>query len=217
MTIRPILFSAPMVRALVTGTKVQTRRILKPQPDYSDAQTKASHCGGTKWQLGALANMGVGDYWTVPWAVGDRLWVREAWRTESGAYDDLKGSDMDADYPVIYEADSDWKLNKSVGRYRHARFMPRWASRLTLTVTDVRLQRLQDISEKDAWAEGLDECDGLFDDQIRQLAHKHKLMCEDGVCTFAALWESINRTGSWALNPWIVALTFTVAKGNVDG
>jgi hypothetical protein len=208
MTIRPILFSAPMVRALVTGTKVQTRRILKPQPDYSDAQTKASHCGGTKWQLGALANMGVGDYWTVPWAVGDRLWVREAWRTESGAYDDLKGSDMDADYPVIYEADSDWKLNKSVGRYRHARFMPRWASRLTLTVTDVRLQRVQDISDDDAIAEGAvsSTCANVQPPKDGFPSYRSG---------FSMLWESIHGPGSWATNPWIGALTFTVA--NIDG
>lgn len=146
----------------------------------------------------------------IGFAPGDLLYVREAWRTESRAYDDLAPADMDADYPVLYDAGADWSLNKSTGRARASMHMPRWASRLTLEVTDIRIQRLQEISEEDATAEGAwlwrEENDpaGVID-------HPRDAYCH--------LWDEINgdRPGlAWRCNPWVVAITFRPHLINID-
>jgi hypothetical protein len=204
MTDRGILFSAPMVRALLDGRKSQTRRILKPQPetfqtDDGECEVKAYHIAGE-----ALPRVATGRVITLqklPFAPGDRLWVREAWRTSKVA-DELRPSQLTGGgYSRIwYELDRD--NCDQHGRYRHARFMPRWASRLTLTVTDVRVQRLQDISEADAIREGVT----LIEES-----------CECPAQAYRDLWESINGAGSWNDNPWIVAVSFEVRKGNIDG
>jgi len=118
MTDRPIIFSAPMVRALLDGRKTHTRLALSMSP------------------------------LTAPYTPGDRLWVREAWRTRV-TVDDLKPSEMTPfDLPLWFEADRDrpeYGKRTDFGRYRHARFMPRWASRLTLTVTDAPGQEVGDV------------------------------------------------------------------------
>jgi hypothetical protein len=207
MSDRQIPFSAPMVRALLGGRKTQTRRVLKPQPD-----TTSDPCGDGEW--GLLNRFG---YWAPatdlrPYYPGDRLWVREAWRS-AGCYDDLAPSAMGGDEPVRYEADAFWQTwgwgdpLRSHGRYRHAWFMPRWASRLTLTVTDVRVQRLQDISEADAYSEGAARwgADG-------PAGSVHYTACED----FARIWNSLHGPDAWAANPWVAALTFTVHRCNID-
>ncbi|MCW5705460.1 MAG: hypothetical protein KIT82_23115, partial [Bradyrhizobium sp.] len=159
----------------------------------------------------------------VRFAKGDRLFVREHWRTESRAYDDLAPSEMDADYPVIYEADADWSDNKTVGRFRQGIHMPRWASRLTLTVTDVRVQRLQEISEADCVAEGPPNVDyitisgpanGLSGLMVKEPAQPHISMTPR--TWYRELWNAINGAGSWDANPWIVALTFSVERRNID-
>ena len=161
MADRPILFSAPMVRALLAGTKTQTRRIIMPQPHEcvtgAGVITRSGE-GQTdewSWLSGDLSDLDgwsfEGDFKTrfIP---GDRLWVREAWRTES-AFDKLKPSEVPSDRLAMEYLADDVRLYS--GRYRHARFMPRWASRVTLPVVDVRVEQLQDISEADAIAEGL--------------------------------------------------------------
>jgi hypothetical protein len=219
MTDRPMQFIDPMVRALLAGAKTQTRRVAKitavmgNRVSITSPDEKLIELEPGEFQRGVFHYESTGALsgpYSTGYAVGDRLWVREAWRTESSAYDDLKGSEMDADYPVIYEVDADWKLNKSVGRYRHARFMPRWASRITLTVTDVRVQRVQDISDDDAIAEGAvsSTCANVQPPKDGFPSYRSG---------FSMLWESIYGPGSWATNPWIGALTFTVAKGNIDG
>ena len=173
MTDRPILFSAPMVRALFTCTKTQTRRLYAHGDHTLTMPLKPRH------------------------AVGDRLYVREHWRTESKAYDDLAPSDMGGEEPVIFAADADWSLNKTVGRPRQGMHMPRWASRLTLTVTDVSVQRLQDISEADAIAEGIVSTHPILEYQL--------------------LWDSLNADRApWASNPWVTATSFTVERRNID-
>jgi hypothetical protein len=136
---------------------------------------------------------------------GDRLYVREAYRTLK-AYDHLKPSELPADAPFYYEADG-LTRNGHWGRYRHARFMPRVASRLLLEIMSVRVERLQEISEADAKAEGATCCienmhaQKTYDDvfpSARQ--HYHKI------------WDSINGPDSWALNPWVFALTFKIVN-----
>ncbi|TJV11184.1 MAG: hypothetical protein E5Y35_07685 [Mesorhizobium sp.] len=165
-------------------------------------------------------------------AIGDRLWVREAWRTESRAYDDLAPTDMGGEETVIFEADADWKLNKSVGRLRQGMHMPRWASRLTLIVTEVRVQRLQEISEEDAAAEGLlswryQDCDGdpKLDGRPYKATLWHWAQPEtefDGFSSatgaYRDLWDHLNeaRGYGWATNPWVIAVSFTVERRNID-
>jgi hypothetical protein len=236
MTDKPIIFSAPMVRALLDGRKSQTRRVVKNVPDAPAMDNIAwpdkklhpkpyvdAYCGARRTPENPRGMTENWAYWTrddrpgplfkVGYVPGDRLWVREAWKSDR-AYDDLSPSEMGGEEPLIYLADSavqrwGWKPDalSRWGRYRHARFMPRWASRLTLTVTDVRVQRLQDISGWDVEAEGACEFAALPpNDQDT----------EEARAIFRDLWNSLHGSDAWAANPWVCALTFTVKKGNID-
>jgi hypothetical protein len=186
---RPILMSAPMVRALLVGTKTQTRRIVKakgcrafPMPAHwgkEALETWAPHC---------------------PYGQpGDRLWVRETWWLDVSNQNGLTISryateDAPHHWRVPSPADLDRLKNKRLdqGRCRPSIHMPRWASRITLEITEVRVQRLQEISEEDCWAEGIEaDCT-----QATPFLEYHEL------------WESINGPGSWDLNPWVWAITF---------
>ncbi|HTJ89589.1 MAG TPA: hypothetical protein VL356_05370 [Acidocella sp.] len=191
MVDRPILFSAPMVRALLAGTKTQTRRFLKPQPASVD---EAGCWYGNNPQ--SLQNR-------LRFAIGDRLWVRESWWhvcAGDGPAISAPGDSLGRD-GAFFRADHPDYPPCPHYRSRPSIHMPRWASRLTLTVTDVRVQRLQDISEEDARAEG-------YPGEGCGLAPK---------VWYGALWEQINGIDSWDADPWIVALTFDVRKGNIDG
>lgn len=187
MTDRPIIFSAPMVQALLAGRKTQTRRLLK-KPTAIDALAVF----GPKF-LTLPGNVDL-----VGYAPGDRLYVREAmcWVSSWG---------------WRYRADNDDLTEKreagEVGRWRPSIHMPRWASRLTLTVTEVRVQRLQDISAADAVAEGaLQSWTGSDPESDTRTALNE----------FEALWNSLHGPGAWATNPWVVAVSFTVQHGNID-
>ena len=136
--------------------------------------------------------------------VGDKLWVRETL---------IHGGYFGA--PIAYAADHKYSHYKWPSHWkRHCRpsiHMPRWASRITLTVTDVRLQRLQDITEEDVIAEGISECDGLFDDvQYCQYTNEMGLVFGDSKPMYRQLWASLYGKGSWDANPEVVALTFEV-------
>ncbi|MES2888668.1 MAG: hypothetical protein V4739_11725 [Pseudomonadota bacterium] len=180
MTDRPILFSAPMVRALLAGTKTQTRRVLKPNPKATVTYTRLG--------MGALCPYG---------QAGDRLWVREAWARTTV----FPGTEM-----VVYR-ESDNRTDYG-GPWKPSIHMFRRDSRITLEITGVRVERLQDISEADAKAEGAtpipDPCDHV------------RLACADIGCTgpqpyragFRALWQSINGHGSWEANPWLWVVEF---------
>lgn len=199
---RPILFSGPMVRALLAGTKTQTRRGVKGVPlDWLDE-------AGFTPEFVAAPDNGLCPYG----GPGDQLWVKETWRPRSS----IQPWDLD----VRYEADGaertikdgefgdgDWKMPKAAARGNVSPlFMPRFASRLTLQITNVRVERLQDISEADAEAEGTQEPSlvpliGAF------------WSSRDG---YAKLWEHINGKGSWAANPWVWAVSFEVHQQSVD-
>lgn len=191
---RGILFSAPMVRALLDGSKTQTRRALRDQdPVDLGAARHGVH----------LAKRPVHDHGTVvghrmvpvhcPYGVPcDRLWVREAWRAEL-TFDDVPPRDIPPGSPIAYEADGTDNPIIAAGRYRQARFMPRWAARLMLDVTEIRVQRLCSIGQGDACAEGAPA-------PIEPLGW------------FEQLWEEINGPGSWALNPWVWAVSFERLK-----
>lgn len=211
MADRPILFSAPMVRALLAGTKTQTRRLLKAKPHWERIPASATwrFTSGYKttkadppWMeatiptsYGATEILAITRVSARP---GDRLWVRET-ACDLSEYLDAPLF-RDCASPFAYRADGD-----KIGchHWRPSIFMPRRMSRLTLTVTDVCVQRLQDISEEDAIAEGIGQTDFWRDDH------------PPSIC-YSVLWDSINGAGSWAANPWVVAYSFTVAQRNID-
>lgn len=214
MSDKPILFSAPMVRALLDGRKTQTRRILKPQPDDL-------YEGQTPKQLRI--------------SIGDRLWVRESlsvdWE-EGESYDPMGGvreSACGVSYGFargpsipynVYAADNEYVDFPEVDvkplpmRGIPSIHMPKWASRLTLTVTDVRVERLQDISEEDARAEG---CPVTWDGKPYDPPPPEVDSWQGyGRYSYCLLWSKINGPGSWDANPWVACYTFTVHRGNID-
>lgn len=223
---RPILYSAPMVLAKRTGRKTQTRRVMNPQP------FKDPNGHGWQWHGGrALERAGFGapyvhtDYESMvramqkvcPYGVpGDRLWTREAWRSGKIA-DPFPPREMKP-HVVWYEADGP-APEATNGKLRPGIFMPRWACRSVDEVTDVRVQRLQDISEADAIAEGCHPSHGIHGDDDIAVYQTHRLWEQNAnmlgltanpmpIARYAVLWESINGVGSWSANPWIWAVSF---------
>lgn len=204
MKARPILMSAPMVRALLEGRKTQTRRIVKQQPiknvrwDGVDEENPQLHyweeIKGDNTPTEHYFELGICPYGKL----GDLLWVRE----------NLK---IDSEYGLFYSALSSYSFgnpsgrvyvnqssvqNVAINKYKgvvSSIHMPRWASRLTLEIIDVRVERLQDCSEADAIAEGAEP------DR-----------------PYGTIWKSINGQESWDANPWVWALTFKVHQQNVD-
>ena len=151
---RPILFSAPMVRAILEGRKTQTRRVVKPQPHHGPVGEMVC-LGGADW---AMDDGDLSGQFRCPYGVpGDRLWVREAWAPNEGSAGGyIYRADVGEGSSGFYQADlkiGEW--THIAPRWRSSIHMPRWASRITLRITDVRVERLQDISEADAIAEGL--------------------------------------------------------------
>jgi hypothetical protein len=196
MKARPILMSAPMVRALLEGRKTQTRRKVKGIAlDWLDADFDPAFV--------ASPENGVCPYGHP----GDLLWVRETIEKAQ----DYGGIGYPADgtwYPA-----SAWEWKRDVVPSIH---MPRRLSRLTLEITGVRVERLQDISEADCWAEGIEAVDGMFDSEIPAIAKRIGCSFEDAKPTYACLWESINGHGAWSANPFVWVLEFRAHKLNVD-
>jgi len=194
--LRPILFSAPMVRALLAGTKTQTRRPLR---------------SGTWWtpEHGVIrmapAGLACTGFALVPCPYGkpgDRLWVRETFAKIDGQTQPW----IETDYRATYKHGA--RLGDALGikkRWTPAIHMPRAASRITLEVTSVRVDRLQDISEADACAEGVDL-------QPRLVGYSKASGCrwgpQDPRAAFCDLWEQINGRGSWEANPWVWVVEF---------
>lgn len=254
MTDRPMLFSGTMVRAILDGRKTQTRRVLHVQPPEwvnfceQPQMFNVSHqwvpSGLWRWaeldenRHRALRQWPIdgegSHYWLRPrFAVGDRLYVREAWRTLH-KFDCLAPRHL-ADDPskVTFEADPERRNPLwAFGRLRPGMHMPRWASRLTLIVTDVRVERLQDISEADAIAEGI-ACENVIIGAHGDTGHHCEITAdrywngtedddfeghEAGEDAYADLWDRINaaRGFGWDTNPWIATVTFTVHRANID-
>jgi len=221
MADKPIPFSAPMVRALLDGRKTQTRRVLCPACDEPPAYVAFG-------QVTALDENDTPYRWPRTYAVGDQLYVREAWRADA-VWDACMPSEFNGSDATQYEADGSiytrlWGDPFAPGRYRHARFMPRWASRMTLIVTDVRVQRLQDIAEEDARAEGVEPLhQGYFPYGITTFATTFvgdrevpAQYCATARESFERLWNSLHGPEAWDANPWVVALTFTAHRQNID-
>jgi hypothetical protein len=198
---RPIPFSAPMVRALLAGTKTQTRRVVKI--DHTDSVFERLQ--GMLAHFFRLTSRVPVQAVRCPYGVpGDRLWVREAWR--SGKIADRFPPRELTPHPVWYEADGQ-APEATNGKLRPGMFMPRWASRITLEITGVRVERLQDISEADAIAEGVERgaADGFWKLYGRETNGD---MDRSPRVAYRSLWESINGAGSWDANPFVWVVEF---------
>lgn len=239
MSDKPMIFSAPMIRALLAGTKTQTRRVLKPQPrgdviQYSWTAEDGAYFMDQDWKASRLRI----------WA-GDRLWVRETWARN---WNQL--SDISMDRSFVYRASGDKPAmdNGSELPWRSTIRMPRALSRLTLTVTDVRVQRLQDISEADAIAEGIYRVDPTPEDHdwwrkycveyggdpeapmspvwmapgTRRgwgMSKEERNKEEWGPTpqfAYRCLWNAIHGPAAWDENPWVCAISFEAHRCNID-
>lgn len=228
---KPVIFSAPMIKALLQNRKTQTRRIFKPQPEMrvGDDCVIYGHSGPANYLMRDVAPR----FWT-PYTVGDRLWVREACAH-------INNSEFGEASYWQYRADTDGRClagewpdeergSKERPRWRPSIHMPRAASRLTLTVTDVRVHRLQEISEEDAEAEGCEHeiwdmalaCraystpDGWFQMWGENCGYPYVPHEEIWRASYRTLWESLHGKGSWEANPWVAAYSFDVHHGNID-
>ncbi len=204
---RPILFSGEMVRAILRGEKTQTRRIIKPQPEHG---VERCWYTGSGWAFGAKDGACTCSEVPCRFIAGDLLWVRETWleldRDHWHDYRKRRADLIDCSgrprrnscaYRADTDADGD-EIRKEYGyKWTPSIHMPRWASRITLEITDVRVQRLHDIKEPDAIAEG---CKGR--------SYRDGRGYESAGHAFSLLWESINGPGSWESNPFVWAITF---------
>lgn len=195
---RPILFSAPMVQAILAGRKTMTRRVVKR--NESGRVSKKGH----QWHIDDPDCEAACPYGQV----GDRLWLRESWRTYA-SLDHLSPRDINQWAAVEYLAGGSNLIGQptmhGMGRCRPSIFMPRWASRTTLEVTGVKVERLQDIAEKEAKKEGIIELPFAF--QATKLGPTHDTAKD----AFQQLWDSINGKTygkSWADNPYVWAVEF---------
>lgn len=203
MADRGIIFSAPMVRALLDGRKAQTRRLCKPANAAALSYAVAMGDGWFGDEEGEVQ-------FNTHFAPGDRLYVREAWsHTGQGVWDIAAARRTGRD-GVIYGADG-----KVPGaKYWPSIHLPREFSRLTLLVTDVRVQRVAEISEDDAVAEGLEWIvPGMW-----SVAPNLPIIGDDPRKVFSDLWNSLHtKPGeTWADNPWVVAVSFEMKHGNID-
>lgn len=229
---RPIIFSAPMVRALLDGRKTQTRRVLGGRGRCNIFELGV-------WADSYVMDPGNADWRArdTPYAIGDRLYVRENWRVSPEACEGWHPDEMRGwiDYQAggslecvapsfdaveratfLKTEEHDWDFIPS--RYRPCIHMPRWASRLTLLVEDVRVERLNDLSIEDAIAEGT-SCyicgTGAVDG-----TSEHDCGCfhnrDLAVPSYRYLWDSLHGPDAWDSNPWVGAVTFRVERANID-
>lgn len=204
MKARPILFSAPMIRALLAGRKAQTRRIVKMQTP----------------KRRSLHDFSVGGVCVGRCPYGqpsDLLWVRETWCQPTSL--DPGPTFYRADYPACVPKQFENVPPADQLVWKPSIHMERSASRITLRLTDVRVERLNDISEQDAIAEGLENSFIPGHGRIKgswKVYTDERLGSLTAVGSYRSLWESINGKGSWDANPVVWALTFEVIQCNVD-
>ncbi len=205
---RPILFSDEMVRAILSGQKTQTRRIVKFKY-FSHEQMRFLHKHPTDgYQFsgtGTYQEVGLMGKFSHFGVAGDRLWVRETFGVMPGTSDEEK--------QLVYRADSpldipSWPSRRGpiedFIRWRPSIHMPRWASRITLEITNIRVERLNDISAMDILAEGVDN--GMSNPSMGKRWENQQHIA------WVDLWEKINGEGSWDENPWVWVIEFKRVK-----
>lgn len=211
MKIKPILFSTPMVQAILNGTKTQTRRIIKKQPfnaksdiicqldDFKEGTwgAKFKYFGEERYEITNLFK---------PLAqIGDILWVRETWSlVPKSAYSKELLFPYTDSSNIIYKASFDRAFSSP---WKPSIHMPKIAARIFLKVTGVRIERLQDISEKDAIAEGIKVI------EVDEAYFDYEFNGENGSYatargSFNSLWCKINGKDSWSSNPWVWVYEF---------
>ncbi|WP_321895963.1 hypothetical protein [Paraburkholderia heleia] len=206
----PILFSGAMVKAILDGRKTQTRRVLKPQPPTETRDVITFHHPDPRTHFWAFDGASLLD-WAYPspyGEIGDRLYVRETWQHSNHPF-----GPYDADCDIFYRADYlddplGPDLERSADGIRRAWHpsihMPRAASRITLEVTGVRVERLKDISETDAIAEGVDRDGDGWE------SYSGGSCVAYAVTSYASLWDNLNaaRGFGWDANPWVWVVGF---------
>jgi hypothetical protein len=222
MTERGMLFTAPMVRALLDGSKTQTRRVVKDLPPWPITEIVPSASGCGRWLPNGPAPSGRGmasAYWRpCPYGQpGDRLWVRETWRHTASSLEEARAitEDIASGTALDWRADYIERCMRDLGfsredaemaddfeAWRPSIHMPRWASRILLEITGVRVERLQAIGEADARAEGV-----TIEDR-HTVGYCAGEFLPPSIRAYRDLWESINGAGSWDTNPWVWVVEF---------
>jgi hypothetical protein len=206
---RPILFSGPMVRAILDGRKTQTRRVAK-HPLFLEAKRVCSYKQQSEFDL--IFEDDSGAIVLCPYGKpGDRLWVRETFFPVHTVKHEPKFAAVIPE--ILYRADyEDREPDRSVIAPHHWKpsiFMTPALSRITLEVVSVRVERLQDISEADAIAEGVEQVGG----GRYWLGAPGLVPSGTAAQAYYELWESINGAGSWPKNPWVWVVEFQLVKG----
>lgn len=215
---RGMIFNSEMVRAILSNRKTQTRRVMKVQPESNQLglllitdSTKRSDIGKYHWaESNATGNHVRSKLFSCPFgAVGDRIWVRETWAEAGASAPDLKlyRANYPEHVPSIYE---NVPPAEEI-RWTPSIHMPRTASRIQLEITDVRVERLNAISEEDARAEG------IIDGGCLNCGEHEPCGCAnpepDATDAFAYLWQSIYGQESWNANPWVWVIEFKRVEG----
>jgi hypothetical protein len=196
MNFKPILFSTPMVQAILDGRKTQTRRVIKPQP--LDVVTYA------------VQRVWYPEVIKCSYEVGDVLWVRETFQITDFLHP------TDENYGYIYKASSngtEWETNSKDWKWKPSIFMPKEACRLFLQVKNIRVELLQEITEEDAIAEGIkpsEDFAGLYFlyGSTKNYGRITRTDYVDPIKSFHSLWLSINGPTSWVKNPWVWVIEF---------
>ncbi len=220
MKTHPILFSSPMINALLEGRKTQTRRILKGSREFKGP-----------YSVEYMEQYKNHEGWSTicPYgSPGDLIWARETTEADYATSDAVTLAKYAADAsPVLYpgpeqDEHSEQAYGGSIAHWWYSKdacpsiHMPRWASRLTLELTGVRVERLQDISESDALAEGCDPYmpgEGIIKPPRYPDEHQYRPDYKTG---YEVLWNSINGPGSWERNEWVWVIGFRCIQSNVD-
>jgi hypothetical protein len=198
----PILFSTPMVQAILAGRKTQTRRVVKPQPpSWCDVFGKTAFTPERHISGRGESREGYGEkFIKCPYGQpGDVLWVRESWQIT----DFLHVSDEN--YGYIYKASEngrDWEQNSEGWKWKPSIHMPKAACRIWLKVTGVRVERLQQIPVEDCTKEGIEGYDGHWKDYLTNGETTYR------TTSFVTLWKSINGIENWNANPWVWVISF---------
>lgn len=208
---RGMIFNGEMVRAILDGRKNQTRRIMKPQPANDIARGTFPNTEAYGWVSSMKQKFGGTTAHFCPFGQpGDRIWVRETWAEAGAGAPELKL--YRANYPAHVPSHYENVPPAEEIHWTPSIHMPRWASRILLEITDVRVERLNDISEEDARAEG------IIDGGCLNCGEPEPCGCAnpepDATDAFAYLWQSIYGQENWNANPWVWVIEFNRIEGD---